>query len=38
MQLELARVLKFVSPQSVEKAPGLSQEVGKTIYALLESL
>jgi four helix bundle protein len=37
-QLELARVLKFVGPQSVEKALGLSQEVGKMIYALLESL
>ncbi|MGO9775443.1 MAG: four helix bundle protein [Terracidiphilus sp.] len=37
-QLEIARVLKFGDSKLIDEAESLSQEVGKMIYALLESL
>ena len=36
-QLELAKMFSLGSPQSIDKALMLSQEVGKMLYALLES-
>ncbi len=37
-QLELARELGFANGESIENAEGLSHEVGRMIYALIESL
>ena len=37
-QLEIARSLKFGESNLIDEAESLSQEVGKMIYALLESL
>jgi four helix bundle protein len=37
-QLEIARVLRFGDTELIDEAESLSQEVGKMIYALLESL
>ena len=37
-QLEIARRLEFGSPKLIEEATNLSHEVGKMIYATLESL
>ena len=37
-QLEIARSLQFGNPQALDEAEGLSHEVGKMIYALLESI
>lgn len=37
-QLEIARVLKFGDSQQLEVAEGLSHEVGKMLYATLESI
>jgi four helix bundle protein len=37
-QLEIARSLKFGDPNLIDEAENLSHEVGKMIYALLESL
>jgi four helix bundle protein len=37
-QLEIARTLGFENPKSIDEAESLSHEVGKMIYALLESL
>ena len=37
-QLEIARTLKFGNPASINEAEGLSHEVGKMLYALLESI
>jgi four helix bundle protein len=37
-QLEIARLLKFGDSKLVDEAENLSQEVGKMVYALLESL
>jgi four helix bundle protein len=37
-QLEIARALRFGEPALIDEAESLSQEVGKMIYALLESL
>ena len=37
-QLEIARALEFWNPRLLDEAEGLSHEVGKMIYALLESL
>jgi four helix bundle protein len=37
-QLEIARSLGFGDPLSIDEAENLSHEVGKTIYAPLESL
>jgi four helix bundle protein len=37
-QLEIARVLKFGDSTLINEAENLSHEVGKMIYALLESL
>ena len=37
-QLEIARALGFGNPELLNQADGLSHEVGKMIYALLESL
>lgn len=37
-QLELARLLGLASPASIEHASGLLHEVGKMMFALLESL
>jgi len=37
-QLELAKTLNLGNPQSIDRALALSHEVGKMIYALLESL
>jgi len=37
-QLEIARVLKFGSSKLLDEAEGLSHEVGKTLYAILESI
>jgi four helix bundle protein len=37
-QLELARALGFAKGESIENAEGLSHEVGRMIYALIESL
>ena len=37
-QLEIARALKFGNPKQLDEAEGLSHEVGKMLYATLESL
>jgi len=37
-QLEIARSLKFGDSNLIDEAENLSHEVGKMIYALLESL
>ena len=37
-QLEIARALGLEDSMSIDEAEGLSHEVGKMIYALLESL
>jgi len=37
-QLEIARSLTFGSPELINEAESLSHEVGKMIYALLESI
>jgi four helix bundle protein len=37
-QLEIARVLGFGDAKLIDEAEGLSHEVGKMIYAILESL
>jgi four helix bundle protein len=37
-QLEIARALNFGSSASIDEAEGLSHEVGKMIYGLLESI
>ena len=37
-QLEIASALSFGKPELLRAAQGLSQEVGKMIYAFLESL
>ena len=37
-QLEIARTLQFGNRESINEAEGLSHEVGKMIYALLESI
>jgi four helix bundle protein len=37
-QLEIARALEFGNPKQIEQAEGLSHEVGKMLYATLESL
>jgi hypothetical protein len=36
--LEISRALGFENTKSIDEAEGLSHEVGKMIYALLESL
>jgi four helix bundle protein len=36
-QLEIARALVFGKPKLLDEAEGLSHEVGKMIYAILES-
>jgi four helix bundle protein len=36
-QLEIARALAFGKPKLLDEAEGLSHEVGKMIYAILES-
>ena len=37
-QLELAKALGFAKPNAIETAESLSHEVGRMIYALIESL
>jgi four helix bundle protein len=37
-QLEIARALEFGNPKSLDGTEALSHEVGKMIYALLESI
>ena len=37
-QLEIARALKFGDSISIDEAEGMSHEVGKMIYGLLESI
>jgi four helix bundle protein len=37
-QLEIARALEFGNPKLLDEAEGLSHEVGKMIYAILESI
>jgi four helix bundle protein len=37
-QLEIARALEFGNPKALGEAEGLSHEVGKMIYATLESI
>ena len=37
-QLELAKTLGFAKPKAIENAENLSLEVGRMIYALIESL
>ena len=37
-QLEIARSLQFGNPELINEAESLSHEVGKMIYALLESI
>jgi len=37
-QLEIARALKIGNPKLIDEAEGLSHEVGKMLYATLESL
>jgi four helix bundle protein len=37
-QLEIARALQFGNPELINEAEGLSHEVGKMIYSLLESV
>jgi four helix bundle protein len=36
-QLEIARTLEFGNPKLLDEAEGLSHEVGKMIYSILES-
>ncbi len=36
-QLEIARSLKFGNPELIDEAEGLSHEVGKMLYSILES-
>jgi four helix bundle protein len=36
-QLEIARALAFGKPKLLDEAEGLSHEVGKMLYAILES-
>ncbi|SRR6266567_2837594 len=36
-QLEIARSLEFGNPKLIDEAEGLSHEVGKMIYSILES-
>jgi hypothetical protein len=37
-QLEIARALKFGDPKLLDEAESLSHEVGKMLYATLESI
>ena len=37
-QLEIARALEFGNPRLLDEAEGLSHEVGKMLFSLLESL
>lgn len=37
-QLEIARALEIGNPASLNETEGLSHEIGKMIYSLLESL
>src|SRR5208283_1849096 len=37
-QLEIARTLEFGNPKLLDEAEGLSHEVGKMLYATLESI
>lgn len=37
-QLEIARALQFGNPKLIDEAEGLSHEVGKMIYSILESI
>jgi four helix bundle protein len=37
-QLELAKDLNLTNAESIDKAIGISQEVGRMIYGLIESL
>jgi four helix bundle protein len=37
-QLEIARALEFGNPELINEAEGLSHEVGKMLYATLESI
>ena len=37
-QLELAKALGFANPRAIESTESLSHEVGRMIYALIESL
>lgn len=37
-QLEIARALQFGKPELINEAEGLSHEVGKMIYSLLETV
>ena len=37
-QLEIARALEIGNPKMIDEAESLSHEVGKMIYALLESM
>ncbi|HME56746.1 MAG TPA: four helix bundle protein [Terracidiphilus sp.] len=37
-QLDIARALKFVNSELLDEAEGLSHEVGKMLYATLESI
>jgi four helix bundle protein len=37
-QLEIARALAIGNPKLIDEAEGLSHEVGKMIYAILESI
>ncbi len=37
-QLMIARALKFSDPKSLDEAEGLSHEVGKMLFVMLESL
>jgi four helix bundle protein len=37
-QLEIARALEFGDPKSIDAAEGLSHEVGKMIFGLLDSI
>lgn len=37
-QLEIARALEYGNPKLIDEAEGLSHEVGKMIYSLLESV
>lgn len=37
-QLEIARALEFGNPKALDEAEALSHEIGKMIFALLESL
>jgi four helix bundle protein len=37
-QLELARLLEIGNPKLIDEADGLSHEIGKMLYAILESI